>query len=617
MVSWSLPRRRRLTLPLAPLLAVVFAVCLTGPGGGGLFGSAAHAQTESGVGLEPPVLALPPGAFPPVAAGAAITDEEAIRFLQQCSFGPTKAEIDRVKAMGFEAYIDDQFAQPMSNYLYTTSFTFDANFTGIKQRFFHNAVRQPDQLRQRLAFALSQIIVVSVADGNYLSEFRPSVAMSYYHLLSRHALGNYRDLLYDFSLNAPMGVYLSMINNAKANAATNSQPNENYARELLQLFSIGVYVLNQDGTVQIDLEGNPVPSYGNEEVTEFSRVFTGWTWAPRFGGIPTGLGNPYPYNYASPMALAFNSGNTTANNRTQHDLGIAGNGVVGPKRLLNGLELPPYTGTLTSTSGAAVSAYAYNELNQAINNIMAHQNTAPFVSKQLIQHLVTANPSPGYVRDVAAVFSNNGQGVRGDMKAVTKAILLHPEARSAIIAQSTPGYGHWRSGILFMTNLLRQLNVTGDLFGLDNNGLWAFYLRQPVMSPPTVFSYYMPSSTIDTEQGVFSAPEFETFTTESAIRRVNFVNQLVMIGTVNGGVGTKGTGVTALDLTDFTAALSSGGVTGLVNLVNQRFMHGTMSAALRTQVTNAVNAVASTNPTKRAKTAIFLTTCSQEYQVQR
>jgi uncharacterized protein (DUF1800 family) len=411
--------------------------------------------------------------------------------------------------------------------------------------------------------------------------------MTYQAVLSRNALGNYRDLLYQMTLDPSMGAYLNMVNNAKPNAATNSLPNENYARELLQLFSLGVYKLNTDGSVQVDGSGEPIPTYGNDEVTNFARVFTGWSYAPAPGKTLTAFN--YTQNFGAPMALY----------SAQHDTNA--------KTLLNGLTLP------ARTTSETLDAYSKRELNAAIDNIFNHPNLGPFVATRLIQHLVTANPSRAYVGRVVAVFNNNGQGVRGDMKAVVKAVLLDDEARSAQTASATPGYGHWRSGVLFITAMLRQLNATGDLWNLDAQ---AANMRQDIMSPASVFSFYKPEFTITTSPGVtYSAPETQTFTTESAIRRINFLNTLMFSTSSNiFGTNAKGTSVTGLDLADYTAASQTSAAT-LVDLVNTRLMHGTMTTDTRTQITNAVNAVSATDHAKRARTALYLGAAANEFQV--
>lgn len=394
-----------------------------------------------------------------------------------------------------------------------------------------------------------------------------------------------------------MGGYLNTINNAKANASINSQPNENFARELLQLFSVGVYLLNRDGTLKTDVQGNLIPTYGNQEVTQFAKVFTGWTYQPRPGQVFNDF--QWQWNYTAPMAVWAPEHDTTA------------------KTLLNGVTLPTLApGIPTNTNNAPLINYAKGEVNAALDNIFVHPNIAPFVVTRLIQHMVTANPTPAYVQRVVTVFENNGQGVRGDMKAVLKAILLDDEARNADVPSTISGYGHLRSGILFITALLRQFNAQGDLGGVE---MCARTLSQDVFSPPSVFSYYKPGTTITTGTApntvYYLAPETQTLVTENVINRINFVNTL-LFGSISSG-SSKYSGVTSLDTADFDAVALN--TSALINLVDERFLHSTMSSAMRTEVANAVNSLTATtaNRALRARTALYLVACSTEYQIQR
>ena len=262
----------------------------------------------------------------------------------------------------------------------------------VQTRFYTNALYGPDQLRQRVAFALHQIIVVSGVDITLPSRLTP-----YLQVLDRNAFGNYRNLLQEITLNPAMGNYLDMAGN------TSTNPNENYAREVLQLFTIGLYQLNQDGTPVLDGSGQPIPAYDQNVVNAFARVFTGWNFAT---APATGI-----VNYIDPLVAT----------ESRHDTKA--------KTLLQGVTLPP-------------NQKAAKDLSDALDNIFQHPNVPPFISKQLIQHLVTSNPSPSYVRRVADVFTNNGSGVRGDLKAVVRAILLDPEAAANPAPEA--GKGHLR-----------------------------------------------------------------------------------------------------------------------------------------------------------------------------
>jgi uncharacterized protein (DUF1800 family) len=392
------------------------------------------------------------------------------------------------------------------------------------------------------------------------------------------------------TLNPAMGNYLDMIRSTKNN------PNENYARELLQLFSVGLYKLNIDGTIQC-IEHNPCqagdtpdPTYDQNVVNGFTKVLTGWNLCS--AGPPTcpngTLGIP---NYQD--NLVFNFAN--------HD--------TGSKLLLNGTTIPANG---TPHNGAA-------ELDATLNNIFNHPTVGPFVSKTLIQNLVTSDPSPAYVARVATVFNNNGLGVRGDMAAVVRAILFDVEARGDL--KTDPKYGQLREPVTFMTGILRTFNVRaasrvpgsvsdGYLNPLTNQ------LSQNVWNPPTVFSYYFPDYIVAASNPEVLGPEFGVMTTTTSLRRANLVNTFVFATVpINGTNGPNGT---AIDLTELQN-LSSADVTGalLVDTLNQTMMHGSMSPQMRTSILTAVTTVSSGNPLLRAQTALYLVASSSQYQVKR
>jgi uncharacterized protein (DUF1800 family) len=443
----------------------------------------------------------------------------------------------------------------------------------LQVKFFLNAQYGDDQLRQRVAFALHQIFVVS---GVAIQQ--PSSVAPYLNIFARGAFGNYRQLLNDVTLNPAMGAYLDMANNDKRSGG--ASPNENYAREILQLFSIGLYKLNQDGTLQLDGQGQPIPTYDQNTIIGFAKIFTGWTYAPLPGATSEWVN---PENYQAPM-IAF---------QNHHD--------VSAKPLLNGV---------TSTANQT----AKKDLAFALDNIFNHPNVAPFICKQLIQNLVTGNPTPGYVSRVSAVFNNNGAGVRGDLRAVVSAILQDQEARCddvATCASTTDvNYGHLRSPVLYITNLLRAFNASSDGIGLSDR---ARNMGQEPFNPPTVFSYYRPNYVIPGT--TLLGPEFTIQSSSAAINRANFSNTIVFsrIGTAPAG--------TAIDLTGLQA-LSTGDGTGaaLVNELNRLLMHGTMSSAMRTKILQTITAlpgVTSADHLKRARWALYLVTTSSQYQVAR
>src|SRR5439155_361057 len=298
----------------------------------------------------------------------------------------------------------------------------------LQLHFFSNALSGQDQLRQRVAFALGQILVTSAVDVPL-----PSWMRGYQQLLYAEAFGNFRQLLYDVTLNPAMGRFLNMVNNRcqtgtppDANICRNglkSQPNENYAREILQLFSIGTFLLNQDGTRQVDASGNPIATYDQNTVEQFARVFTGWVLAPALAG-PSEVGGTVP-NYRDPMVVHKDS----QGREDYHDQGA--------KTLLNGVQL---------SAGQSTD----QDLNAAIDNIAYHPNVAPFISKQLIQHLVTSNPTPAYVARIAAVFAA-GRNSPTQLYEVARAIVLDPEARGDFKdPASEPQYGKLREPVQFI-----------------------------------------------------------------------------------------------------------------------------------------------------------------------
>jgi uncharacterized protein (DUF1800 family) len=387
----------------------------------------------------------------------------------------------------------------------------------------------------------------------------------YLQILDRNALGNYRQLLYEITLNPAMGNYLDMA----GNNATN--PNENYAREVLQLFSIGLNQLNEDGTPVLQ-SGQPVPVYDQSVVNAFARVFTGWNFAaaPAAGIV----------NYIDPMIPT----------QRRHD--------VNAKTLLQGVTL-----------GANQSAE--KDLSDAIDNIFNHPNVGPFIGKQLIQHLVTSNPSPAYVKRVAQVFANDGTGVRGNLKAVVKAILLDSEA--AQVPAPEAGKGHLRHPVLFVTSLLRAFfPKAADGVNLSDGYLnpQSVNMGLDLFRPPSVFSYFSPSTGIPGSS--LRGPEFGILNTSTSVRRSNFVNTMVFSRVAVSANSPNGT---ALDLSIFD--LFAGSPEQLVAIFNTLMLHGQMTRTMYDAIVVAVKAVAATNPRRRVQTAVYLIATSAQYQVVR
>ena len=538
---------------------------------------------------------------------------DAIRFLEQSTFGQTSDLIAHIQQIGFDAFLDEQAAAPMTDYpdlpfwpqTRPTSCTGDCqrdNYTlyQLQRQFFTNALFGQDQLRQRVAFALGQILVTSAVDVPL-----PSWMRGYQQLLYSEAFGNFRQLLYDVTLNPAMGRFLNMVNNrcqtptpADANVCRNglkSQPNENYAREILQLFSIGTFVLNPDGTRQVDGSGNPISTYDQNTVEQFAKVFTGWVLAPALPGPPD-VGGTVP-NYRDPMVVHKDS----QGREDYHDRG--------PKTLLNGVQLP---------AGQSTD----QDLNAAIDNIADHPNVAPFISKQLIQHLVTSNPSTAYVQRMASVFMATRTSPT-QLFEVVRAILLDDEARGDSKDPSTlPSYGKLREPVQFITNVLRAFNAQSDGV-LDSvtvtvqgssSAIGSADMNQDVFNAPSVFSFYPPTARVPGESVL--GPQFVLFSSLTSLRRDNFVNR-VIFSTIPAAPPNRPSG-TSIDLSAWIPLAND--PNNLIETLNQMLLHGTMSDDMRQSVMTAVTSIPASNDSNRrmrAQTAIYLILTSSQYQVQR
>jgi hypothetical protein len=563
----SPPGRRRLSVRLT-----LAALCLAaGP---------ALAQSPR------PVALLPAGDLRPIGPSQA----DVIRFLEQATFGPSEALIAHVQNVGFEAYLREQFAAPVSAYPSlpeepanssvgcpagspSTCLRDKYTMFPLQVQFLRNALSGEDQLRQRVALALHEILVVSGVKIRQPSEVGP-----YLNMLQQDAFANYRQILSDLTLNPAMGHYLDMVNSDAPVPNSPITPNENYAREILQLFSIGVTQLNPDGTAVVDVNGNPLPTYLQDTIEDLAHVFTGWTYAPSTGAP---LAKHDPPNFFAPMVLYRNGSGMDTN----HDKG---------QKLLLSYPGSLYTDLPPNQDGDT-------DLTEALDNIFNHPNVGPFIGRQLIQHLVTSNPSPAYVARVTAAFNDNGVGARGDMKAVVRAILLDPEARGD--AKTDPGYGHLREPVLFVTGLLRAFDATTDGELVAEAGA----MGQVLFDSPTVFSYYphqyvVPGTTV---QG----PEFGIQSSSSAEARLNLVNALT-----SGGIHTPDGG-TSIDLTPLLPF--AGTPSFLAGKLNELLLHGTMSSAMEAAVVAAVSAVPSTSPLLRVQTAVYLVAGSSQYQIER
>jgi uncharacterized protein (DUF1800 family) len=533
-----------------------------------------------------------PAPTPPPPPPAGITGNEAARFLTQASFGPTDADIARVQAIGYSAWIDEQFALAPALHLpyvqaQNTAMT-AASFDHVSYTFWKQAITAPDQLRQRVKFALSQIVVISAADGAIANA--PDGTANYLDRLGANAFGNYRTLLEDVSKNPMMGLYLSSLANQKTDPGTGRVPDENYAREIMQLFSIGLVELNADGALKtIGCRLPTCETYNNDDITGLAKVFTGWSW----------------------------KANDTS------DASFRGGGTVGNDRYIMPMQAyPQFHETLAKNFlGATILANtpAQASLTTALDTLFNHANLCPFVGRQLIQRMVTSNPSPAYVGRVSAACANNGSGVRGDMKAIVRAVLLDPDARDAA-KLADPQWGKLREPVLRLSNWARCFSAasnSGDwrIRNTDNPGT---SLGQQPLRAPSVFNFWRPgyvppNTSIATANLV--APEFQ-ITHETSI--AGYTNALQVAVAL--GVGDIAGGVRDV-LPNYTGDVAvAANATQLVDRVDRCTTFGTMGTTLRNDIIGAVNSIPTATQTdllNRVYTAVMLTMASPEYLVQK
>ena len=497
----------------------------------------------------------------------------AAHFLDQAAFGPDAPTLDHVETVGLEKYLQEQFAAPNSPYPDPATTGFGIN--QVQARFFTNAVHGEDQLRQRVAFALSQIFVVSA-----IEESTPTQLVPYLEILQKDAFANFRTLMKDVTLSPTMGEYLDMRNNDKADPTRDTRANENYARELMQLFTIGLSQLNPDGTFKLDATGHPIPTYDQTTIQNFAKVYTGWTYPTKPGAVTQ---KHNPAYYTGPMVPVESNHDTTS------------------KTLLNGLVLP-------------AGQTAAQDLEAALDNIFNHPNVGPFIGKQLIQHLVNSNPSPAYVARVAAAFNDNGSGVRGDLQAVIRAVLLDPEARQGdkgpfADGPAFPPSAHLREPVFLVASILRGLGAWVN----DTNNLTAqaTNLGQTLFLPPTVFNYFAPGYQIPpelTSGAVLLGPEFQLDSPSNAVARFNMVNNMIY--------GNLGAGA-VIDLTPFANLAPK--PPDLVDAISIVFMDGQMPPKVQTALLGAINAITGTGAAvnkARAQAAIYLAISSSYYNVE-
>ncbi|MGA7342489.1 MAG: DUF1800 family protein [Terracidiphilus sp.] len=544
-----------------------------------------------------------------------VTPQDAARFLDQATFGATDSDIHNVSMNGIQSWLNQQFAMPptpmepaveqalivnnppcASTDVKCNAALFEQNSSDeilAQDAFWQQSLAAPDQLRQRVKYALSQMLVISSNNSTAIQSM-PRGEANYYDVLGNDAFGNFRQLLQDVTLNPMMGQFLSMLGNDKGNATTD--PDENYAREVMQLFTIGLWQLNDDGTQQLDTNGNPIPTYSNTDVMGLAAVFTGFSWDIPGDDSDTAWSNCCLY--------------------------------VGPghgEELLPMQSFPSHHSTnekdFLGVTIAAGSADPDGDLKTALDTLFNHPNLPAFFSKQMIQHLVTSDPSPAYVNRVAQIFKNDGTGVRGNLQAVITAILTDPEARDSATDIANPQYGKVREALIRYTEWARAFTAQSRTGAYDVGTLEdpIYGLGEMWFRSPTVFNWfspgYVPPGTSIAAAGLV-APEMQMTNVSTVVGYINYLQNGIS-GTASGGP----------DL--FSSYATETGLAAtpdqLMDRINLLLMAGQMSSTLYSQIESAVESIPI--PTgdqnainaallSRVQTAIYLTVASPDYAAQ-
>lgn len=554
--------------------------------------------------------------------------EQASRFLAQSTLGADYGDIQYVTQVGMKQWIEEQFNTLMTTTYYSESRNIQATALAeieaihgiqtdlywgpelVNLAFWQKLITENDNLRQRIALALSEILVVS---SFQIEDFRK--LSSYYDVLYNGAFGNYRDLLYNVTMHPAMGEYLSHFNNPKTDLVNNIRPDENYAREIMQLFSIGLYELNNDGTHKLDALGNSIPTYTNSDITELAKVFTGvsgsaWDleYYPELTVDPLEFGWYHSlYSPTAPMTVY----------DSDHEQGV--------KNLLNGYVIP-------------AGQTGLQDVNDAIDHLFNHENFPPFIAYRLIQRLVTSNPSPAYVNRVAMAFKNNGSGIRGDMKAVVKAILLDPEARDCALIDDVLG-GKLREPLIKHTHLLKAFNASSISERYWFRDLWGYqYEKQAFLRSPSVFNFFAPNFTpngIISDNGLV-APEFQILDSTTGIEYINSVQGRTLWDSPMWVQATANPAepdpnfyafiqdaddLVSLDVTDEVNIFTTQGSTALIDRLDLVLCHGQMTAQAKTTIATAIDDMDALGwsgwltPEFLTKVAIYFVQSSPDYNI--
>lgn len=531
---------------------------------------------------------------------------EAARFLSQATLGYDHKTLSDVAEKGFEPWIDEQIQIPQSQMEATVQSVFEETvewyylnggdpedvatrpyWTHFNYAWWENHMNSQDLLRQRIAFALSEIFVIS-ADSE-LGDHGAGLA-SFYDMLLQHSFGNFEELLYDVALHPCMGYYLSHLNNPREILSENIHPDENFAREIMQLFSIGLYQLNQDGSRKVDSTGNWIPTYDQTDIKELAKVFTGlsvgdvmdnpWTDQPYFGlGI-------YVADMTVPMIMW----------DVWHE--------PASKTIVNGYVIPAGQAPL-------------QDIEDAIHQLFLHPNVGPFIGKLLIQRLVTSNPSPAYISRISAVFANNGNGVRGDMAAVIKAILLDPEARSCA-SSNQDHFGKLREPLLRYTHFTKAIPLE-HYYGRFWNVTYGFYLatQQMPFGSRTVFNFFLPDHQPlgpISENGLVG-PEYQIHNSLTSVEYINMVNDWAVWGYIMDS-WEEGNPYVTYNIDEFKPFARDPEV--LINRLDMIFTHGSLSENTRQIIKDAITPLINGDyRNDRVRLALYLMLISPDYNVMR
>jgi len=567
--------------------------------------------------------ALSFGLLPRMAAAQnVVSTEDAVRFLEQVSFGADWTDIGLLQSMGdpsqaYAAYLQYQFGQPSSGWADRGLCPGDPNTAGnpcgppntrdwytmyqVQKEFFTKALTAQDQLRQRVVFALDQMWVISAQlQANFQAPW-----MDYYlQILDANAFGNWRDLMYAVTLSPGMGKYLDMSGNF---FVAGRAANENYAREILQLFNVGLDELDDTGQPILDESGNRIPTYTQDQVVGFSKAFTGWALQAPIGDSPRD-----PNCASSPPARQcpnWRDPMQPVNAAQNHDHS--------EKVLLDGVILP------ARQEGDCPGGCVVQDLNDALDNIFNNHNTPVYVCKNFIKYLVTSNPSPNQVLNCVAAFRGDGGGnPRGDMQAMLTTILLDPEARAAPDPSVNPNYGKLREPVLAITNILRNFQVDGSACSTTGNPCTDFVIGESyipanlrmdedVFRSPTVFNFFPPGYVVNADLGLYG-PEFAIFSTRTELARINMMNALIYTGIAPSNPDRPyGTRVDPAQM----AAFYQGDDGSLVDNLNYMMMHLTMTDEMRNVLLQEISGVS--DIAEKAKKAAYLIAISPSYNVQR